>query len=116
MTNTITLTLPSGHVEHLTLDQWTSLRGNANRQLPGSGEGAGRPAQDRYTVDGSLAKPMTFRQAVKLAVQRFAGREYTSITRAEDGYGVARLTRDGWLGDMKTQAWKIEEQMRKGKS
>ena len=37
MTTTITLTLPSGHVEHLTQEQWTSLRGNANRQLPGSG-------------------------------------------------------------------------------
>lgn len=64
MTTTITLTLPSGHVERLTLEQWKSIRGSANRQQPGSGAGAGRPPFERcacgaFTLPAALRKGHT---------------------------------------------------------
>jgi hypothetical protein len=33
MPDTIMLTLPSGHTEKITADEWRSIRGNGNRQL-----------------------------------------------------------------------------------
>jgi hypothetical protein len=37
----ITLRMPSGHIERITLEQWRSLNGSANRQIPGAGRAKG---------------------------------------------------------------------------
>jgi hypothetical protein len=36
-TDTVTITLPSGHVESMTPDEWRSVRGSGNQQLSPGG-------------------------------------------------------------------------------